>query len=95
MIDRIGSDTTGKYFSPLGSSFESRSLPPFMKNQPYTEYKVMKSFNIYSGKVAPWFDQPGGGTQYFTDFMIKDRYGNLVNADVENLLKWNYIIPKR
>lgn len=32
------------------------------------------------GKIAPWFDQPGGGTKYFTDSLIKDIDGNMVEA---------------
>ncbi|MGY3778096.1 TNT domain-containing protein [Isobaculum melis] len=93
VIDRIGSNGSGQYFSPVGSTFESRALPPFMQTQPYTKYKVLRPFETTTGKVAPWFGQPGAGTQHYTNFLIKDRYGNLIKANVENLLEWGYIIP--
>ena len=35
IIDRYGDNGSEKYFSPDGSSFGSRALPPFMKNKPY------------------------------------------------------------
>ncbi|WLR42603.1 glycohydrolase toxin TNT-related protein [Bacillus carboniphilus] len=35
MIDRYGSNPSGQYFSPAGSSYESRELPPFMSEQPF------------------------------------------------------------
>jgi hypothetical protein len=32
IIDRYGSNGTGKYFSPLGTPYSERALPPYMKN---------------------------------------------------------------
>ena len=64
IIDRYGSNGTGQYFSPGGSSFESRALPPFMETQPYTLYEVLKPFEVKSGEIAPWFGQTGKGIQY-------------------------------
>lgn len=36
-------------------------------------------------------DQPGGGTQYFTDSLIKDIEGNMVEANIKNLVENGYI----
>jgi hypothetical protein len=93
LIDRFGSNGNGKYFSPIETTFENRALPPFMENQPYTKYKVNRPFKTYSGEISPWFAQPGKGIQFYTKFKIKDRNGNLVEANVNNLLKWGYIVP--
>jgi hypothetical protein len=62
-IDRYGY-TTGFFTSPEGTSYGARSLPPGSINTPYNSYEVIKPFDVQSGTVAPWFDQPGGGIQY-------------------------------
>lgn len=38
----------------------------------YRQYQVMQDLPVHSGSAAPWFDQPGGGTQYMTDRPIQD-----------------------
>ncbi|WP_432416185.1 TNT domain-containing protein [Thermoanaerobacterium aotearoense] len=49
----------------MGTSFEMRSLPPKYKiTKPYNVYEVVKPFEGLEGKIATWFDQPGGGIQY-------------------------------
>ena len=82
---------TGKFLAPANSTFESRALPPISETQNYTKYKVLKPIEVKSGGIAPWFDQPGGGIQYFTDSVIKDMDGNMVEATVKNLLENGYI----
>ena len=72
VIDRYGSNGNGRYFSPEGTSFEERALPPFMEQQAYTKYEVVKPLPAKSGEIASWFDQPGGGTQYFTDMTVDE-----------------------
>ncbi len=59
----------GLYASPKGASFESRALPAeyLMSTppKPYNKYKVVKEIpNVKQGQAAPWFNQPGMGTQY-------------------------------
>lgn len=55
---------TGKFVSPEGTPFEQRALPNSTLNKPHTTYEVVKPIpDVDSGKVAPWFDKPGGGTQ--------------------------------
>src|SRR5690625_6242467 len=44
VIDRYGDNGSGQYFSPDGSSYESRALPPFMKDR--------KSTRLNSSHVA-------------------------------------------
>ena len=91
IIDRYGSNGTGQYFSPGGSSFESRALPPFMETQPYTQYEVLKPFEVKSGEIAPWFGQSGKGIQYYSDIEIIDSLGNSVKATVQTLIDEGYI----
>ena len=38
----------------------------------YHQYKVLKSFDVPSSKIAPWFDEPGGGNQYFWNQKTQD-----------------------
>ncbi|WLR42593.1 TNT domain-containing protein [Bacillus carboniphilus] len=91
MIDRYGSNPGGQYFSPAGSSYESRALPPFMSKEPYTKYKVLKEFEVKSGLIAPWFDEVGYGIQFNTSLKIYDELGKPYDATVKNLEKLNYI----
>ncbi|MDR4887681.1 TNT domain-containing protein [Fredinandcohnia sp. QZ13] len=90
-IDRYGSNGSGQYFSPAGSSYESRALPPHMTQQPYQQYTIIREFDVRAGEIAPWFDEVGGGTQYYSKIEIFDDFGNKVPATVENLIKYGYI----
>lgn len=71
-INRIGSNPTGRYFSPEGATFGEKALPPFMKLQPNSDYIVLKEIPTKEGIVAPWFDEPGLGIQYLTDLTIDE-----------------------
>ena len=71
-IDRFGGEG-GNYFSPLGAPYIERALPPqnldtfdgkFPNN--YHVYEVIKKLAVTLGPVAPWFEQPGMGTQFTT-----------------------------
>jgi hypothetical protein len=69
-LDRFGFPG-GSYLAPLGTPFSSRALPPSNLNTPanaplanYHTYCVLKPFTVDSGPIAPWFAQPGMGTQY-------------------------------
>ncbi|HEL0641256.1 TPA: TNT domain-containing protein [Streptococcus equi subsp. zooepidemicus] len=70
-------------FSPAGASFGERALPPFMEKMPKKTYITIKPISNKKGPVAPWFDQPGMGTQYFTDMEVGylEKYGYLVEID--------------
>jgi hypothetical protein len=71
-IDRFGSEFGG-FLAPEGSSYASRSIPPQnLDGNPaagcnFREYRVIKAFTVDTGPVAPWFAQPGGGTQFQLD----------------------------
>jgi hypothetical protein len=67
-MDRKGG-VRGSYVSPEGTPFPDRALPPDSLDQPYHAYEVVKPFDAESGipeigRIAPAFDQSGGGVQY-------------------------------
>ncbi|HEX2151796.1 MAG TPA: TNT domain-containing protein [Stellaceae bacterium] len=66
LIDRFGSDL-GTFFSPKGASFDGRALPYVCAIWPYTAYEVLRPVLAWTGTAAPWFDEPGGVTQFRTD----------------------------
>jgi hypothetical protein len=70
-IDRYG-DEFGKFAAPEGTPYGQRALPPNSENSPYNSYEVIKPFDVASGITSPWFDQPGGGTQYQLPMAIND-----------------------
>lgn len=67
ILDRYGKPTEGRFLSPEGTDFESRSLPSYIKTAEYTRYMVNKPFPVSEGQAAPfyWFNSSGGGTQYY------------------------------
>ena len=72
LIDRYGK-TTGRYFSPVGTSFEERALPSAYNDMSiYHKYKVLKPFSAKKGTIAGWFDYSGGGIQYKTEKTVKE-----------------------
>jgi hypothetical protein len=71
-IDRYGSEF-GMFLSPAGLPYAMRSIPPRnLDSTPpascnYHDYQVLKAFTFDTGPIAPWFAQPGLGTQYQLD----------------------------
>lgn len=69
IMDRFG-HPGGAWLSPDGTPFAERALPPDSANKTYYQYVVGDPANIPHGyrieesQVAPWFHQPGGGTQF-------------------------------
>ena len=49
--------------TPESDSFPSRALAPHSEKAPYYVYEVIEDFEVTTGEISPWFDQPGGGTQ--------------------------------
>ncbi|WDZ86172.1 TNT domain-containing protein [Micromonospora cathayae] len=87
-LDRFGFPG-GAYLSPLGTPFSSRALPPSNLNTPanaplanYHTYCVLKPFTVDSGPIAPWFAQPGMGTQ----FKLESKY--LPQAGTQLSVTW-------
>jgi Tuberculosis necrotizing toxin len=60
----------GSYLAPEGTPFAQLALPPGSATKPYYQYfvedpaKLPPGYHIEQSQVAPWFKQPGGGTQY-------------------------------
>jgi hypothetical protein len=75
-VDRFGSRT-----SPAGYSQGNPRAPPYN----YYLYEVVKEFRVLVGPIAPHFDMPGYGLQYFTN-IITDRW-----TTVETLVKEEYL----
>uniref|UniRef100_A0AAU2VCY5 TNT domain-containing protein n=1 Tax=Streptomyces sp. NBC_00003 TaxID=2903608 RepID=A0AAU2VCY5_9ACTN len=76
--DRFGAPTGG-FLSPTGVPFAQRAIPPanlefeagkssyhvYEWVRPWSDIaKYGKAGDIQAGKIAPFFEQPGGGTQY-------------------------------
>jgi hypothetical protein len=80
LIDRFGQDG-GHFFSPVGTPFTARGLPYVCDSGSYSVFVVRKPFLVWSGKVAPAFNQPGGGAQIRSD------------APVASLLAYGVIAP--
>lgn len=81
-IDRFG-PPSGNFFSPLGAPYIERALPPRNLNNsdgnfPYSYhvYQIIKDLDVTLGPVAPWFEQPGMGTQFETKLSVTDLIGN-------------------
>jgi hypothetical protein len=77
-LDRFGSEY-GSFLAALGAPYIERSLPPsnlntFDGDYPfnYYVYQVTKSFEVGLGPIAPWFEQPGMGTQFLAYKSVKD-----------------------
>jgi RHS repeat-associated protein len=63
-IDRYGSEL-GKWFSTEGTPIAERSITPATTDtSQYRVYEVVKPLPVMRGPAAPWFGQPGMGTQY-------------------------------
>jgi hypothetical protein len=79
VVQRYG-DTNGTYVAPEGTKYEELSMPYEKESigEPKT-YVVKKDIDdVESGKIAPAFDQDGGGTQYILpdtiDQLEKEKY---------------------
>lgn len=92
LIDRYGSPA-GTFVSPAGIPYEQRALALHSDEAPYHKYEILIPFDVEAGKIAPWFDRIGGGTQYYTgNTQILDfESGEMIDATVENLEKLGYI----
>jgi hypothetical protein len=69
LIDRYG-QPGGRFLSPAGTPYEARALPYDRAKMDYYRYEVVKPLAVKAGEIVPWFDQPGGGTQYVTAISV-------------------------
>ncbi|GAA2991956.1 hypothetical protein Sfulv_02280 [Streptomyces fulvorobeus] len=97
-LDRFGSEY-GSYLAPAGDAYAERALPPQNLNTrdaavacDYRVYKVTKSFWVWQGGIAPWFEQPGGGQQIKLDPAFLDP-GEGQRLNVKWLLEHGYLKP--
>ena len=74
-FDRYGLED-GYYVSPCGTSYRQRALAPGTYLKPYHIYEVIKPFQVQSGKIKKWFDEPGGGTQHVLPQTIEELLDN-------------------
>lgn len=91
IIDRYGSEY-GKYTSPEGTPYDSRSLP--YKNNPhmYNKYRVIQDLDgVDTSTIAEAFNRGGGGIQYQLPQSVKElvKLGYLERIPVVE----NYINP--
>lgn len=77
IIDRYGSDY-GRFASPIGVPYKNRALAPGTEMKPYSVFEIVKPLEVQSGKIAPWFNQPGGGVQY----VLPDIIDELIDAGI-------------
>lgn len=70
LIDRYG-NPTGTFVSPKGTAYSQRALPAGSNLRPYHVYEVIKPLECQGGKIAPWFDEIGGGIQFKFEKSIK------------------------
>ncbi|KAF9282911.1 hypothetical protein BGZ88_010788 [Linnemannia elongata] len=93
-VDRFGSEY-GSFISPAEAPYPQRAIPPSnlntSKDQPlypfnYHVYKVVKPFVVEAGPIAPYFGQPGAGTQYhtFSNIMTLIKDGYLERVDLKH-----------
>lgn len=75
VISRYGKPL-GYYASPEGTPFPARSLPAEYFNSPLKTYTVVRPISVHESLAAPWFVQPGYGTQY--------RFNNSIQYYINN-----------
>lgn len=95
VLDRFGSEF-GAFLAPYETPFAQRALPPMSLDNfdpaytcNYHVYKVLKSFDVESGPIAPGFGQIGHGRQYQLVGSLLP--GNPARANVKWLLDNGYL----
>jgi hypothetical protein len=53
-----------------------RSLAPGTELKPYKQFEVVKPVRGEGSIIAPWFEQPGGGTQFKLNNTIQELLDN-------------------
>ena len=95
-IDRYGGNN-GIFFSPEGLSIPERAMAPSSDFSKYNVYKIIKDIPVRKGKIAPCFDQPGGGTQFQVDLVFVDSIKSQLKDDenfIDGLKRLGYIVRK-
>jgi hypothetical protein len=85
-VDRFG-PRGGEYFSPAGTPYEARALPPGKQAEPYEQYQVLKPFTVTQETIAPAFGQTGGGLQMRASIPeVQNGF-----ATIDDLIKHGYL----
>jgi len=63
LIDQF-STPYGNFFFAAGTPYRKRSYPYICDELFYNMYRVLVPTPVLMGKMAPWFEEPGGGVQY-------------------------------
>jgi len=71
LLDRYGGSDFSDFFSPVGVPVGMRALPPGVADKPLRTFRVDRTFTVDAGLVAPYYNQPGYGTQYKTPMQLK------------------------
>ena len=71
----------GYFIAPAYTPTQMLSLPYDKIGQPITILHVQQSVEVFAGRVAPWFGQIGGGTQY----KLEIRLAQLISDGVINI----------
>ena len=59
----------------MDTPYEQRAVAPGTDQRPYSQFEVVKPIEaVEEGKIAPLFDEPGGGIQY----EMPDSIANLI-----------------
>lgn len=76
MFKRIGEEK-GHFLGNVEDSIDKRALAPHTEDFKEHYYILRKDYEMTTGKVAPWFDKPGGGEQ----FVVFKEDGNLYTME--------------
>lgn len=74
----------GTFVSPKGTAYTERALPIGTDKKPYTVFEVVKPIEVQAGKIASWFGEKGGGTQYEFNQRISDLIEQGILRKVQN-----------
>jgi filamentous hemagglutinin len=66
-LDRYGgTGDDSSFLAPAGTPIAERALLPSTNTEIINSYVVLKPLPVQASETAPWFGEPGGGTQYQT-----------------------------
>ena len=92
-IDRFGSDY-GHFFGNIGESKEMRAMSPNSDFKNYNQYEILMDLPVLKGKIAPWFNQPGGGIQFKLDPFFAKQIMSIPSdeaAIIKKLIEFGYL----
>ena len=82
------------HFGDVGTPISNRAMAPDSKFDLYNQYRVNKEIPVRKGEIVPWFDEPGGGTQYMLDPNFVEKINKIKDAEdefIDALVKMGYL----